>query len=100
MLDEAIGIDFYSMTIRVFKIYSLEDICEDYGQVAIYLGTIENYPNQFFLDQGHKFITQKPVLVCGNTAAMLEESRFSKHFKIIGNRARFRCKFSPSHTNR
>ena len=32
-------IGFQSMTIRAFKLSSLEDICEDYGQVAVYLGT-------------------------------------------------------------
>ena len=29
-------IDFRSITIRAFKLSSLEDLCEDYGQVAIY----------------------------------------------------------------
>jgi hypothetical protein len=34
------GIDFYSRTIRAFKLDSLEDSCEDYGQLATYLGTV------------------------------------------------------------
>lgn len=38
---------FWSMKIRAFKLSSLEDICEDYEQVATYLGTILDHPNQF-----------------------------------------------------
>ena len=68
-------VDFYSMTIRVFKLDTLEDICEDYGQVATYLGTIPEYPHQFALDDHHLFKTGKPTLVCGNTAAMVQDAR-------------------------
>ena len=46
-------INFYSMTIRAFKLpESLEDICEDYGQVAYYDGTIPEAPHTFVLDEG------------------------------------------------
>jgi len=79
-------IDFYSMTIRAFKIESLEDVCEDYGQVATYLGTITERPHDFLLDDHHLFQTGKPTLVCGNTASMLSETRFRKHFEVTGNR--------------
>ena len=86
-LQEKAGmIDFYSMTIRAFKL-PLEDICEDYGQVAKYLGTIPEFPHQFILDDHHIFATNKPMLVCGNTAAMLQETRYSKHFRIDGDRS-------------
>ncbi len=27
------------------------------------------------------------MLVCGNTAAMLEETRYAKHFTILGDRS-------------
>jgi SAM-dependent methyltransferase len=80
-------VDFYSMTIRAFKLGSLEDICEDYGQVAYYLGTIPDHPFRFALDDHHEFVTGKPMLVCGNTAAMVSETRFSKHFKVAGDRS-------------
>ncbi len=31
-IEKKVGmVDFYSMTVRVFKLNSLEDICEDYG---------------------------------------------------------------------
>ncbi|MDQ7065071.1 MAG: methyltransferase domain-containing protein [candidate division KSB1 bacterium] len=81
------NIDFYSMTIRAFKLDSLEDICEDYGQVAIYRGTIPEHPHRFELDDHHVFETGRPVLVCGNTAAMLQETRYGAHFEIIGDRS-------------
>ena len=48
-------VDFYSMTIRAFKLDDLEDICEDYGQIATYLGTIPESTHQFVLDQHHIF---------------------------------------------
>jgi SAM-dependent methyltransferase len=85
-IEEKIGmLDFYSIKVRAFKLACLEDICEDYGQVAYYLGTIPNHPYQFPLDDHHTFITGKPMLVCGNTAAMVGETRFGKHFKVVGD---------------
>jgi SAM-dependent methyltransferase len=77
---------FYSITYRVFKLANLEDQCEDYGQVANYRGTLPEYPHQFVLDDHHVFETDKPMLVCGNTAAMLEDTRYREHFRIEGNR--------------
>ena len=64
-------VDFYSRTVRAFKLDSLEDLCEDYGQVATYLGTIQNNPHSFILDDHHEFIKDKPMLVCGNSASMI-----------------------------
>ncbi|HXP97566.1 MAG TPA: methyltransferase domain-containing protein [Telmatospirillum sp.] len=78
---------FWSMKIRAFKIGSLEDLCEDYGQVATYLGTIPDHPHQFPLDDHHTFITGKPMLVCGNTASMVGETRFAPHFRVDGDRS-------------
>lgn len=82
--QKSIGIDFHSITIRAFKL-ELEDRCEDYGQVATYLGTIEESPRAFRLDDHHFFEAGKPGLVCGNTAKMLSDSRFGEHFRIEGN---------------
>lgn len=87
-INDKVGlIDFYSVTIRAFKLDSLEDVCEDYGQVVTYLGTIPESPNAFVLDHHHVFEKGKPHLVCGNTTAMLEETRFSSHFKVDGDRS-------------
>ena len=84
-IEEKLGmIDFVSLTIRTFK-SEFEDICEDYGQIATYKGTIEHAAHSFILDDHHEFITGKPMLVCGNTAKMLGETRFKDHFRIEGN---------------
>lgn len=86
-VEEKIGmIDFYAMTVRAFKLECLEDICEDFGQSATYLGTIPGHPHAWPLDDHHRLVTGKPMLVCGNTAAMLEETRFGRHFRISGDR--------------
>ncbi|MDR1690710.1 MAG: methyltransferase domain-containing protein, partial [Candidatus Methanoplasma sp.] len=77
---------FTSRTVRAFKIDGLEDICEDYGQAALYDGSIPGYPHFFDLDDHHRFFTGKPMLVCGNTASMLSHTRYSKAFKVIGDR--------------
>ncbi|HEX72574.1 MAG TPA: methyltransferase domain-containing protein [Candidatus Hydrogenedentes bacterium] len=87
-IEAVIGmVDFHSITVRVFKLASLEDLCEDYGQVAIYKGTIPEWPHFFDLDDHHRLLTGKPMLVCGNTAAMLGESRYGPHFDIYGDRS-------------
>jgi arsenite methyltransferase len=80
-------VDFYSMTVRVFKLDCLEDICEDYGQTARYLGTIPHHLHRFDLDDHHQFVTGKPMLVCGNTAAMLTDTRYAVHFEVAGDRS-------------
>ncbi|HYE37352.1 methyltransferase domain-containing protein [Methylocaldum sp.] len=77
-------VGFYSMTTRAFKL-ELEDRCEDYGQVAYYLGTLPEHPHAFVLDDHHVFKTGQPILVCGNTAAMLAQTRYSDHFKVMGD---------------
>jgi len=91
--DEAIRtsiglVNFASLTIRAFKLGNLEDRCEDYGQSALYRGTIEDSPHSFAFDVHHLFQTGKPMLVCGNTAAMLEGTRFAPHFQVTGDRSK------------
>jgi ubiquinone/menaquinone biosynthesis C-methylase UbiE len=94
-IEEKIGmVDFYSVTVRAFKLSGLEDICEDYGQVATYRGTVPDHPHFFDLDDHHRFITGKPMLVCGNTAAMVMGSRFGKHFQVTGDRSVHYGKFA------
>jgi hypothetical protein len=77
---------FSSRTVRAFKLDDLEDICEDYGQVAYYDGNIPGSPHYFDLDGGHRLFAKKPMLVCGNTASMLSKTRYSKAFKVFGGR--------------
>jgi len=81
LLDKVGNINFSSKTVRAFKL-QLEDKCEDYGQKATYMGTEENFPHAFFLDDHHTFVTGYEAPVCGNTADMLEHTRYGKHFKI------------------
>lgn len=86
-IERKIGmVNFTSLTVRAFKL-NLEDKCEDYGQVAYYQGTIAEAPHAFMLDDHHLIKTGIPFLVCGNTAAMLSETRYAKHFKIVGDRS-------------
>ena len=76
---------FNSITYRLFKLKNLENACEDYGQVAIYKGTIKESPHRFILDNHHIFEVGKPMLVCSNTASMLQDTRMAKHFEIQGD---------------
>jgi len=86
--EAAIGmIDFHSKTIRLFKLDDLEDACEDYGQTAVYRGTIPQSPHAFVLDDHHTFIAGKQMLVCGNTASMLANTRYAEHFAVTGDRS-------------
>nr|5EVJ_A Chain A, Arsenite methyltransferase [Chlamydomonas reinhardtii]5EVJ_B Chain B, Arsenite methyltransferase [Chlamydomonas reinhardtii] len=79
---------FYSITYRLFKVPGqIEDLAEDYGQVAVYKGTIPGHSHAYDLDDHHRFVTNKPMLVAGNTASMVGESYLAPHFTIIGDRA-------------
>jgi arsenite methyltransferase len=85
-IERKIGfVAFRSLTMRGFKL-PLEDRCEDYGQVATYLGTIEGQPHAFVLDDHHRFERGRPMTVCGNTADMLSASRYARHFQVAGNK--------------
>nr|VFK02200.1 MAG: Methyltransferase domain-containing protein [Candidatus Kentron sp. H]VFK02255.1 MAG: Methyltransferase domain-containing protein [Candidatus Kentron sp. H]VFK05378.1 MAG: Methyltransferase domain-containing protein [Candidatus Kentron sp. H] len=100
-VERTIGmVDFYSLTIRAFKLPNLEDRCEDYGQVATYHGTIADWPHFFDLDEQYRFITGKPTPVCGNTASILAETRYRDHFAVQGDRSThfgpFDCVCAPS----
>ena len=79
----------------MFKIEGLETLCEDYGQVAVYKGNMPEMEHFYKLDNHHTFITNKPMLVCGNTADMLEKhgcqnilmyTRYTKdkHYGLFG----------------
>lgn len=79
---------FSRRIIRTFKLSSLEDICEDYGQVVTYNGTLPGSPHSFVLDNHHTFYTGRPERVCGNSAALVQETRFGKYFSVSGDRSR------------
>lgn len=87
-IEHKVGmINFRSLTIRAFKLDSLEDKCEDYGQVATYLGTIPESPHRFVLDDHHIFQKGKPMPVCGNSASMVQDTRYGKYFRVEGDRS-------------
>jgi SAM-dependent methyltransferase len=81
------NIRFRSNTVRAFKL-ALEDRCEDYGQVAVYRGSIAALPHAFELDDHHRFEAGRPLAVCGNTADMLAQTRYAPHFQIHGDKTR------------
>lgn len=106
LFDEAViarigMINFRSITIRAFKL-PLEDRCEDYGQIATYLGTLPNLPHAFELDDHHRLETGRPMLVCGNTFDMLAGTRYARHFRLQGDKQThhglFDCAPAPSST--
>jgi len=85
-VEEKIGyMKFFSATYRLFKIEELETACEDYGQAVRYKGTIDHYPQAFYLDGHHKIDTGKMFPVCGNTYRMLSDTRFKQHFEFFGS---------------
>jgi SAM-dependent methyltransferase len=86
IVEKVGAVKFSSLTVRAFKLASLEDRCEDFGQVAVYRGTAPHHPHLFQLDDHHLFETGRPMLVCGNTAAMVEETRYGAHFQVHGER--------------
>jgi len=99
-IERQVGnIRFFSNTVRAFKL-GIEDRCEDFGQVATYLGSIAECPHFFDLDDHHHFIAHKPMLVCGNTADMLSGTRYRKHFRVVGEKTThfglFDCGPTPS----
>lgn len=85
---ERIGmVQFTSKTIRAFKC-KLEDRCEDFGQIAVYQGSIPGSAQDFILDDHHRFESGRPLLVCGNTFDMLAHSRYAPHFVLSGDKSR------------
>ncbi len=92
---------FTSATIRAFKLPTLiEDRCEDYGQVATYRGGIPGQRWAFTLDDHHVFEAGRPMLVCGNSAAMVQHTRYGAYFDVAGDRSThfglFDCTPAPS----
>ena len=44
---------------------------QDYGQVAVYKGTIPQCESEYQLDVHHTFVANQPKLVCGNTGELI-----------------------------
>lgn len=86
---------FYAETLRLFKLPELEYPEEDYGQAALYLGTIEGCRHRFALDGENLFETGRALPIGANTAAIIANSRFSPHFKLLGDRKHHFGPFKP-----
>lgn len=88
-IEDLVGnAQFTSRTVRAMKIPDyMEDICENYGQFAVYRGGILGSEWAFDLDDHHHFEKDLPMAVCGNSCAMLEHTRFSKYFDCYGDRS-------------
>ncbi len=89
------SVGFSAVTLRLFKVVELEEGEEDYGQSAIYQGTVEGFAHHFILDGINRFDTGKSVRVGGNTARIIKMSRFSPHFTICGDTSRHFGPFVP-----
>ncbi|MBX2814157.1 MAG: methyltransferase domain-containing protein [Myxococcales bacterium] len=78
---------FASVTWRLFKLEALDDRCEDYGQIVTYTSLMPEVGSQFRLDDHHIFELGRPERVCGNTAAMLVDTRYGAHFTLVGDKS-------------
>lgn len=81
------GAQFWAVTFRLFKVAELELGEEDYGQTALYKGTVPGCAQTFTLDATNRFQAGRAVPVGGNTSAILQVSRFAPHFEITGDRS-------------
>ena len=85
--DRLNPIRFASVTARLMKLDGLEAACEDYGQAVIYKGGVKDMERSFKLDTEHEFEVGKVEPVCGNTLAMINQTRFASYFEVIGDGA-------------
>jgi arsenite methyltransferase len=88
VLKDRLGpIRFASVTARLIKLDGLDAACEDYGQAVIYKGGIVGMEQVFVLDAEHSIEAGRVFPVCGNTLAMLMDTRFAPWFDVIGDGA-------------
>jgi arsenite methyltransferase len=73
---------YYSVTIRAFKISSLEDRCEDNQNTVTYKGGIPDFGCKFEFDQHYTFSKNTEVHTCRNTAEIFRQSRYAKFFEV------------------
>jgi SAM-dependent methyltransferase len=86
-------IRFCSATTRLFHLDALEDGWEDYGQTALYRGTIPDHADALVLDSQLRLDSGREVPVCGNTVRMLRQSRFAAHVECRGDESCHRGRF-------
>jgi len=81
------GAVFWAVTFRLFKVWDLEDGEEDYGQAALYGGSIPGCAHHFRLDAENHFEAGRARRVGGNTARILAASRLRHHFRLLGDQS-------------
>ena len=88
-------VEFYSMTIRALSL-DLEDREEDYGHRARYLGTLPECPELFVLDMHQQFTAGSEQAICGNTARILQDTRYAPYFEVQGDFSQHRGLFTKN----
>jgi len=78
-------IRFCSATFRLFRLAEQEPGAEDYGQEAVYRGTLPESPEVFQLDQDYVFCRGERTPVSGNTFRLIGQTRFRGHFQLFGD---------------
>lgn len=80
------AVTFATITVRLLKSTCSEDVCESYGEVVTYDGSLPDYPDYFLFENNIKFATGKPCAVCGNVTSVASHSRYAKVFTVEGDR--------------
>eukprot|EP01071_Lankesteria_metandrocarpae_P004915 Lankesteria_metandrocarpae@DN3746_c0_g1_i1.p1 len=72
---------FYSVTYRLFKCAEVEDTAEHYGDTVTYMGSMEGAETEYVFDVNHTFGKYEPLVVDGQTAALVSKSWLASHFR-------------------
>eukprot|EP01127_Copromyxa_protea_P018220 TRINITY_DN5680_c0_g1_i1.p1 TRINITY_DN5680_c0_g1~~TRINITY_DN5680_c0_g1_i1.p1 ORF type:complete len:418 (+),score=58.44 TRINITY_DN5680_c0_g1_i1:27-1280(+) len=82
LLSARTSVQYLLVTVRAFKLSSLEDMWEDYGQIATYFGTNSQKLNvPFCLDDNNIFYLGRGTHVDANTAEILG-TRYKAFFDV------------------
>lgn len=80
-------VEFATLTVRALKSDWTEDVCETYGEVIFYDGSLPDFPEFFQFENNIKFPAGTEIPgVCGNVTGLTNHSRYSKVFKTTGDR--------------
>ena len=80
-------VEFATLTVRILKSEWTEDVCESYGEVVTYDGSLPDYPDFFLFEHNIKFPAGKGCTVCGNVSGLAAHSRYAKVFTVEGDRS-------------
>ena len=81
-------VEFATLTVRALKSDWTEDVCETYGEVIHYDGSLPDFPDFFQFENNIKFPAGNDIPgVCGNVTGLTKYSRYSKVFTTTGDRS-------------